>query len=714
MANRPSAFIYSQVPGELSSAYLFWSGRDRDNNGDNTLLANNIELIADEEYHGESGGGSWWHTYMVDASSFLQPLVSAARGSLTLEISGLTFDQNQEGDNHGVSLLILYDAEHCPESQINVHFGLDSFKHSSPDPMYGPDSAVTCTWLEPSQLSRQLDFSFMVGGVTDAERDSIVWIATTSEQDVPETLVDQDLSSFNLIKFLDPLGNDPAHGHWDYFQTTIDLPAGHTQACMQIQASGEQGISGTLVNVTARVIQPSEPTPTINGYIWLDVDQDGLRDPEETGMANVLILLRDIIDDSILQAFVTPDSGEFYFSNLDADAYWVDVADELFDQDWVQTYEADGVLDTRTQVEFLDEQLVEGINFGFTFREPAGSIAGFLWKDLDGNGMQEENEPGLEMVTISLLDNNQNLIAEQSTSDTGTFSFNDLARQHYTVQVHSSTLPPGLIQAFEADNTLDGLVDIDLTSRPDHLEVAFGYGTTGQIQGRMWSDQNENGVVDSDEIGIHNALILLTDESGVGRLAITQDNGTYYFDQLMPGQYYLFVVPDTILPGAIPTYEMDGVLDGQVLVGVGISQVITNVDFGFHLAAHSTRSSGPRLDLSAIDLSELGIDPAGIDLSNIDLTDDDAIIELLETLIRQSQGDDSTDPAEAGDENESGGTDESPEPDPSQPEAAPTDGGDLDEIPEEPTEAPIESDVPFLSGQIPEEEFYQILIPLIR
>lgn len=68
--------------------------------------------------------------------------------------------------------------------------------------------------------------------------------------------------------------------------------------------------------------------------------------------------------------------------------------------------------------------------------------------------------------------------------------------------------------------------------------VAFGLLTQGQIAGRVWQDDDYDGVLSESENGLRGAAITLLDGDGA-EIAQTQTarSGEFTFDQLMPGAY---------------------------------------------------------------------------------------------------------------------------------------------------------------------------------
>ncbi|WP_182870577.1 SdrD B-like domain-containing protein [Rhodopirellula sp. JC639] len=65
---------------------------------------------------------------------------------------------------------------------------------------------------------------------------------------------------------------------------------------------------------------------------------------------------------------------------------------------------------------------------------PSGKIGNYVWNDLDRDGKQDHNEPGIPGVTVKLLDSAHNVVATTTTDNHGVYSFTDLESGDYYVQ----------------------------------------------------------------------------------------------------------------------------------------------------------------------------------------------------------------------------------------------------------------------------------------
>jgi hypothetical protein len=62
------------------------------------------------------------------------------------------------------------------------------------------------------------------------------------------------------------------------------------------------------------------------------------------------------------------------------------------------------------------------------------SVGNYAWEDLNANGLQDENEPGVEGVSVNLLSNQGDLLQSTQTDVHGYFNFVDLAAGEYALE----------------------------------------------------------------------------------------------------------------------------------------------------------------------------------------------------------------------------------------------------------------------------------------
>src|SRR5205809_450640 len=162
-------------------------------------------------------------------------------------------------------------------------------------------------------------------------------------------------------------------------------------------------------------------TTSICGYVFNDLNGNGIRDTGEPGLQGFTVFL-DTNNNGLLDAgepsTVTDANGNFSFTNLATGTYRVR---EVTPAGFMRT--------TANPVDITVSSgtTVSGVNFGNFSFFASNSISGQVFNDLNGNGIKDSGEPGLQGVTVFLDTNNNGTldVGEASTvSDVnGNFSF---------------------------------------------------------------------------------------------------------------------------------------------------------------------------------------------------------------------------------------------------------------------------------------------------
>ncbi|MPQ43543.1 SdrD B-like domain-containing protein [Clostridium tarantellae] len=185
------------------------------------------------------------------------------------------------------------------------------------------------------------------------------------------------------------------------------------------------------------------------------------------------------------------------------------------------------------------------------------SIGDFVWHDLNGNGIQDGGEPGVNGVTVKLYKSSDlnNAIRTEVTQANGYYLFDNLRSGEYIVEFVKLIGYNFTIKGAGVDNTKNSKVNIS-TGRTDNIILARGITDltidAGLIQpitigDTAWLDRNEDGVQQPDEPGVGNILVTLyncSDDSATQYTAITDRNGKYLITNVLPGRYYaIFTKP---------------------------------------------------------------------------------------------------------------------------------------------------------------------------
>ncbi|MEM6793158.1 MAG: SdrD B-like domain-containing protein [Acidobacteriota bacterium] len=341
----------------------------------------------------------------------------------------------------------------------------------------------------------------------------------------------------------------------------------------------------SLADALAAVLDEVNCGGTIGDLVWQDTNGNGKVDRGEGPIGGVTVELRDA-SGNLVGVQVTDPSGLYLFENVPPGTYTVTVdVDSLPVNLRTPTADFDGVATPNTATLTLGagETNLE-LDFGY---RPSASIGDRLWSDLDADGVQDAGEPGLEGVSVQLLDAaTGNPVASGVTGADGLYLFDQLLAGSYTVVVDPSTLPAGAgVQTFD----LDGLATpnqatVTVSASDSRLDLDFGYQPTASIGDRVWLDLDGDGVQDSGEAGLEFVTVRLLD--GAGTEVASQQTGAdglYLFADLAPGTYTVAVDPATLPTGTgAQTFDFDGLATADratVTVAAGENQL--EVDFGY-------------------------------------------------------------------------------------------------------------------------------------
>jgi|GEM_PF-2858669 len=232
--------------------------------------------------------------------------------------------------------------------------------------------------------------------------------------------------------------------------TTTFVALGFGTDPLNNEVSYDEGYLGERdeETVTVTEVEPAD----LGDFVWDDLNRNGIQDPNEPGIEGVTVRLLDCDTSAVLATNTTDGFGLYLFADLTPGDYKVQFV--LPEGDWVfslQNADAQGIGGELNS----DADPVTGITECVTLGEgedkrfvdagmyqPAPATLGdFVWDDLNRNGIQDAGEPGIEGVTVRLLDCDTNAVLATNTTDAdGLYLFADLTPGDYKVQF---VLPEG-------------------------------------------------------------------------------------------------------------------------------------------------------------------------------------------------------------------------------------------------------------------------------
>jgi protocatechuate 3,4-dioxygenase beta subunit len=357
------------------------------------------------------------------------------------------------------------------------------------------------------------------------------------------------------------------------------------------------------------------PSLMLGDRVWFDRNHDGKQDTDttlESGIKGVTVSLLHADGSAVGDALgndittVTDVDGTYLFSGLTPGDYKVQFSD--YPAGFTPTKQAEGTdraIDSNpdstglTPVVTLDGVTTQDLTIDAGLYRTV-SVGDVVWFDSNHNGVFDvDTESGIKDVTVNLLNASGNAVTDADgtavdsvlTDADGRYLFANLLPGDYQIRFTRLTgYLWTLAHAMGAADTLDSdatygsttdivastsvftLSDLVSDSDPNGRTVTdpsrdAGLWAPFAIGDAVWFDLNHNGVQDAGEQPVVGATVTLTDADGnpaidanggsVG-VAVTDANGYYVFDNLLPGRYivtfthgkagYLWTVPNSATP----------------------------------------------------------------------------------------------------------------------------------------------------------------------
>lgn len=177
------------------------------------------------------------------------------------------------------------------------------------------------------------------------------------------------------------------------------------------------------------------------------------------------------------------------------------------------------------------------------------SVSGVVFEDAGYDGVLGEEDKRLSGIRVYAVDASGQSVADATTNSRGEYTLTGLMPGAYTVAVQRKAgygftrLRP----AEDGGSHVTALVgEMGVTAE---MDIAMGEALTGvnagmlpasTVSGVFFHDVNDNGLRDENEIGMLGAEVRLVSEDGEIDLTQTPaEDGTYFFDGVMPGRYTL-------------------------------------------------------------------------------------------------------------------------------------------------------------------------------
>lgn len=281
---------------------------------------------------------------------------------------------------------------------------------------------------------------------------------------------------------------------------------------------------------------------SISGLVYQDVNNDGAfqdgLDQRLEGLQLILVQGSDLID------FIeSDDQGRYQFDGLEPGQYAV-VFDPLPPDQFVfpQRYDLD--LGPAQELSGNDFRIVSFDNFA--------RVSGAVFYDLNGNGQQDNLEPGIGGLELSLTGPE---ILNLTTQSNGSYTSGYVTPGDYELMLNS--LPPNSQLTSPDSYTFALPAGTDTIAQAFTLQPALPFSI---VTGAVCYDFDADGMNDpSSEPGIHQVLVEVYDSGGALVFStMTNPDGSFSTSTLAPGTYTITVptIPEGTTPTTPTTYTI--------------------------------------------------------------------------------------------------------------------------------------------------------------
>ena len=295
----------------------------------------------------------------------------------------------------------------------------------------------------------------------------------------------------------------------------------------------------------------------ISGVAFLDLNYNGRLDEGEPGYAGVTVeALRGSGSESQGKT-ETGEDGAFRLEGLRGGDYQLRAI--LPDDGSIFSVTAEGAASEVNRFEQRStrrEFTIGGLTLGSGGETTAlvgvariASVSGVVFEDAGYDGVLGEEDKRLSGIRVYAVDASGQSVADAATNGRGEYTLTGLMPGVYTVEVQRKAgygftrLRP----AEDGGSHVTALVgEMGVTAE---MDIAMGEALTGvnagmlpasTVSGVFFHDVNDNGLRDENEIGMLGAQVRLVSEDGEIDLTQTPaEDGTYFFDGVMPGRYTL-------------------------------------------------------------------------------------------------------------------------------------------------------------------------------
>ncbi len=177
-----------------------------------------------------------------------------------------------------------------------------------------------------------------------------------------------------------------------------------------------------------------------------------------------------------------------------------------------------------------------------------GYLGDRIWEDWNGNGIQDQGEPGITNVTVRLYDSGSNVLATAVTDALGRYVFTDLEPGSYLVRAEAPTgyvftqPEAGEDAAFDSDGDAAGWSEpVTVAAGEARFDIDFGLVVPAVLFGYVFKDQDADSVFNTGDTAITNSEVRLFVNGVAFGTTNANEVGYYWFGDVPPGTVSVLV-----------------------------------------------------------------------------------------------------------------------------------------------------------------------------
>ncbi|MDR9832133.1 SdrD B-like domain-containing protein [Staphylococcus coagulans] len=277
----------------------------------------------------------------------------------------------------------------------------------------------------------------------------------------------------------DSIPNDVIHGMNTGVDTEIEEHGNLIYLESELPKEIERGQQMGILSFEEDTV---EPTYTIGDFVWEDGDHNGVQNEGETGLANVTVTLKNEQGEVVAET-QSDAQGHYQFTNVKKGKYEVvfttpEGYEATSKHTTANTEKDSNGLVAKIEVTKDDNSIDAGFFplKNWNPEEPTYTIGDFVWEDGDHNGVQNEGETGLANVTVTLKNEQGEVVAETQSDAQGHYQFTNVKKGKYEVVF---TTPEGYEATSKhttanTEKDSDGLVaKIEVTQDDNSIDAGF-------------------------------------------------------------------------------------------------------------------------------------------------------------------------------------------------------------------------------------------------